>query len=359
MQPRAFVVMPFGNKRAEHELGVGGSQQAVGPIVDFDGIFGCLFKPALERAGYEVARGDSNAGAGDIRTDMYFELVTADLVVADISVRNANVYYELGVRHGVCPRGVFVVSARTSDTAPFDVAPDRRITYDASRFTDVERSSHAGASPSVECDMEKEVERLARIFRDATTLDRQTVGSPVYAHLPGLKSVDWENIETSKAKYFNALQNDWMDCVRVAQANGYPGDILTLARNAPTRIHEARILYEASIALINLSRCAAAEAILGSRPPRSRSSVGAPRPGVGRRASGTHDNRGTASPDHPRAASERSEGRRSPRPGLSLSLAADVAGRAMRRRPAAQGGRSVSTRDFGGPQFCPRAPERS
>jgi tetratricopeptide (TPR) repeat protein len=77
-----------------------------------------------------------------------------------------------------------------------------------------------------------------------------------------LKPVNWEEIDTSKARYFSALQDDWLDCVRNAQANGHPGDILTLAMNAPTRFHEARILYEAAIALINLGRYAVAEPVL-------------------------------------------------------------------------------------------------
>src|SRR5262249_31203854 len=56
--------------------------------------------------------------------------------------------------------------------------------------------------------------------------------------------------------------SDWLDCVREAQANGHPGDILTLAMNAPTRLHESRILYEAAIGLINLCRYAAAKNVL-------------------------------------------------------------------------------------------------
>ena len=40
---------------------------------------------------------------------MFFELVTADFVLADISMINANVFYELGVRHGVAERGVLMI----------------------------------------------------------------------------------------------------------------------------------------------------------------------------------------------------------------------------------------------------------
>jgi hypothetical protein len=141
---------------------------------------------------------------------MFFELVTADLVVADVSILNANVYYELGVRHGVSPRGVFVVNAKGAGMAPFDIAPDRRFMYDDSFFV-CGNASLSEKPERLAKKLELEVDRLTKTFRDAVTVDQQTIGSPVYAHLPGLKAVDWEDIETSKAKYFNALQNDWMD----------------------------------------------------------------------------------------------------------------------------------------------------
>jgi hypothetical protein len=284
MQPRAFVVMPFGQKPPGTQFTVpetnGGRHEPVRgdarphpPVeqehkIDFESLYSELLEHALRRAGYQVARGDSEASAGDIRTDMFFELVTADLVVADISILNPNVYYELGVRHGVCPRGVFVVSAKQAGPMPFDVAPDRRFTYDAEPFI-VGDGHETGADDKPRKHDEQrakkvqdEVERLARTFREATAVDGRTVGSPVYQHLPGLKEVNWDDIETSKARYFSALQNDWRNCVRMARARRRPGDILTLARNAPTRFHEARILFEAAKALIDLCRYSVAESVL-------------------------------------------------------------------------------------------------
>lgn len=131
MKPRAFVIMPFG---ARMPVGFGPQEMALAckRKIDFDLVFKELFEPALLQAGYEVVRADSEVAAGDIRTDMFFELVTADLVVADISILNANVFYELGVRHGVCPRGVFIVNGNVMPSRPFDVAPDRSFSYEAS-----------------------------------------------------------------------------------------------------------------------------------------------------------------------------------------------------------------------------------
>jgi tetratricopeptide (TPR) repeat protein len=261
MQPRAFVVMPFGVK-SPAEFGQNETFSPHDLKIDFEAVYYTLLKPALEQAGYEVTRADSAKTAGDIRTDMFFELVTADLVVTDISILNANVYYELGVRHGVCPNGVFIVNGNLMTSRPFDIVPDRSFSYDTSLYLEPAKTN-TGATAHVDAALRHEqCKSLAKKFTDATALDRETVGSPVYSHLPGLRPVNWDGIETSKARYFNALQSDWLDCVRNAQRTGHPGDILTLAMNAPTRFHETRILYEAAIALIDLCRYSAAERVL-------------------------------------------------------------------------------------------------
>lgn len=101
--------------------------------VDFDAVYEKLLAPALREAGCMPFRATDEKGAGDIRQDMFFELITADLVLADISILNANVFYELGVRHGVAPRGVISVHAGWADR-PFDVAPDRTFKYNG-RFS--------------------------------------------------------------------------------------------------------------------------------------------------------------------------------------------------------------------------------
>jgi hypothetical protein len=85
MKPHAFIAMPFGTK-AGHE----------GRPIDFDRVYAELIKPALETAGWEVFRADEELRAGDIRTDMFQELLVADPEVADLTLDNPNVWYELG-----------------------------------------------------------------------------------------------------------------------------------------------------------------------------------------------------------------------------------------------------------------------
>ena len=69
------------------------------------------------------------ARAGNIRADMFELLAKADLVIADISIHNANVFYELGARHALRDKRTFLIRSR-SDEVPFDLRTDRYLEYD-------------------------------------------------------------------------------------------------------------------------------------------------------------------------------------------------------------------------------------
>lgn len=255
MKPRAFVVMPFGKKpllAAAPQKPAGKAKQTE-TLIDFDSIYNDLLYPALYKAGCDPFRADFEQAAGDIRTDMFFELVTADLVVADVSIPNPNVYYELGVRDGVSPSGIFIVHGRFLNTLPFDVASDRCFYYDGELFMGASQTQDNAARLS------EEVTRLSRTFRDALSRERESVDSPVYQHLPKLQKVNWENIETPKSNYFGAIGADWRHRVQIARAELRPGDIKTLADYASSRTNRTKILYEAALALMDLCRYSAAE----------------------------------------------------------------------------------------------------
>ena len=102
---RVFVVMPFGKKevpkRPRADAPADAPEKDEPLKVDFDEVYQLLFKPALNAAGLQPFRANDGKAAGNILKDMFAELVTADIVLADISVLNANVFYELGIRHGV------------------------------------------------------------------------------------------------------------------------------------------------------------------------------------------------------------------------------------------------------------------
>jgi tetratricopeptide (TPR) repeat protein len=250
--PRAFVVMPFGSK----DVPISPDQPAGSRTVDFDELYRLLIAPALRRANLVPFRADEEPAPGDIRTDMFFELVTGDVVVADISLLNANVFYELGIRHGVAERGVVMIHAGWT-RRPFDVAPDRTFRYDGSLFEPETERDDAFAGR-----LHEEVERLGTAFRNALAVGEQSLGSPVYAALRGMRPPDWSAIDTARAKYFQGVLDDWRGRVRIARRNGYPGDILTLARDAPSRPHRTKLLLEAARALSDLQRFDVARSVL-------------------------------------------------------------------------------------------------
>jgi hypothetical protein len=250
--------MPFGLKEAQAAIPAADGAPAKPAVnISFDEVYELLLGPALTKASCVAFRADKEPGAGDIRTDMYFELVTADVVLADISILNPNVFYELGVRHGVAPRGVFMVHGGWTKR-PFDVAPDRTFDYDGKLFL----SKKTERDEMWQKQLEAEVERLATALREALAVDGQTIGSPVYKELVGLVQVDWSNIQTARAKYFGDVFKDWKSRVEVAKLNGWPGDILTLADDAPTRFHRSKLLWEAASALISMQRFEVAKSVL-------------------------------------------------------------------------------------------------
>lgn len=259
-QPSVFVAMPFGKKSFRKTRGVDHSNQSVPltPIVqvDFDDIWKKLIRPALLGAGCMPYRADDEPGAGDIRTDMFFELVTGEFVLADISTLNANVFYELGVRHGVSPRGVLMIDGGWCKR-PFDVAPDRTFAYQGSLFelTDDQDKGWTHA-------LKQEVERLAERLKKAMANDMSTTSSPVYKELSGLIPVNWDHIQNTKARYFGEQFHEWHARVRKAKRQSYVGDILTLSRDAPNRMFERELRLNAAHALFDLGRFERARELL-------------------------------------------------------------------------------------------------
>ena len=104
----AFVVMPFDKKPVKVR---GKDKKYHKQEIDFDAIYSHLIERVLVNAGYRVIRADHEKASGDIRDDMFQRLLLADLVVADLSIDNPNVWYGLGIRHALRARGSSTSSA--------------------------------------------------------------------------------------------------------------------------------------------------------------------------------------------------------------------------------------------------------
>jgi len=114
-----FVDMPFGRKTDPHS----------GIEINFDQIYQQGIEPAVTDAGMRCVRGDREQTGGIIHKAMFARLLLSEFVIADLTTANANVFYELGVRHAAKPYTTIPIFA-TIGSLPFDVNMVRAIPYD-------------------------------------------------------------------------------------------------------------------------------------------------------------------------------------------------------------------------------------
>lgn len=231
VRPHAFVVMPFGKKK-------GGD----GSLYDFDTIYQTLIKPALEIAGFEPFRADEATTSGDILTDMFQELLLADLVLADLSIDNANAFYELGIRHAFRKRGVVHIQAGRA-YMPFDVFNVRTFPYHIT----------PEGVPDPEF-LEKDIQAIARMTRDTWASDRDAIHSPIFNLLTGLKEPDQKALRTPLATGFWREYNEWKSRVTIAQRQKRIGDILLLTEEISNPLIKEEAVGQAGKALANMGR---------------------------------------------------------------------------------------------------------
>jgi hypothetical protein len=60
-----------------------------------------MIKPAAIGAGLKCTRGDGTVRVGDLTTNIWNEILQAGIIIAEISVANVNVFYELGLTHAL------------------------------------------------------------------------------------------------------------------------------------------------------------------------------------------------------------------------------------------------------------------
>ncbi|WP_067672543.1 tetratricopeptide repeat-containing protein [Nocardia miyunensis] len=194
-KPVAFVVMPFGRKSVDR------IEPHIPAAVDFDALWENVYRPVLTHIGYEAVRADRDIGALII-VDMIQRLTLADLVVADLTLPNANVYYEIGVRHAAQPHGCVLVAADWS-----------RPVFDLAQMTQLRFPLPDGAVPvwvaeQAKLKLRKDLER----FIDGT--------SPVFAAVSGYP----DHIELVQARAFRDM---------VTRLSSFDADIRSVRSRPP------------------------------------------------------------------------------------------------------------------------------
>lgn len=120
-RPVCFMVMPF-RKRTVEGAGPGAPAE-----LDCDRLWDRVYRPAIETLGYLPVRADAETGSVIVK-DMLERLAFAHLVLADVTLPNGNVYYEIGLRHVANRTGCILLAARWSKQL-FDIDQFRTVRY--------------------------------------------------------------------------------------------------------------------------------------------------------------------------------------------------------------------------------------
>lgn len=109
-RPKAFVLMPFSDEFGDlYELGI---------------------RAACEAANVDCERVDEKVFQDLIISKIYQEIANCDVIIADVTGRNPNVFYELGYAHALHKKTIILVSSASE--IPFDLTMHQHIIYNGS-----------------------------------------------------------------------------------------------------------------------------------------------------------------------------------------------------------------------------------
>ncbi len=161
-----FVVMGYGKK----------TSYQMNRAVNLDSVYSCLINPVINTySNLESIRSDEIIGSDSIDKSMYQLLLSADIVIADISTLNANAMYELGVRHALRPYATIVMKMKDDHVPiPFDVGHLRLLEYRLSQINS-----------------EQTHQRLSELLKNAIrnlNAKKKITDSPLFDALPEIEN---------------------------------------------------------------------------------------------------------------------------------------------------------------------------
>ena len=154
---KCFVIMPFGQK-----------EDLNGKLIDFDKIYLDFIKDVVADLGMECVRCDEIAEAGSIHAKMFEHIFEADVAVVDTTALNANVFYELGIRHAL-NKHVTILMRQPGTKTPFNIQGYQMLDYDPENLESVGKAKL----------------KIGEFIKNGLT--RQVVDSPVYGALDNLR----------------------------------------------------------------------------------------------------------------------------------------------------------------------------
>lgn len=222
-----FMVMPFGTKET-------GALSPAPAQVNFDALWTDALKPAIEELGYRPVRADQEVGSMIIK-DMLQRLYYSDLVVADITIPNANAYYEVGIRHAAKTEGCVLIAADWAKPV-FDLGQIRRLSYPLpSTAPDAEEAARIKAA----------LVDIVHMAEGRTPMVESITGYPnvepdeARAHSLADQLEDFEKFRAKLRGIFNRPKTEWK-AAAAAVLDAHPAGEIQLALEAVELVMFAR-----------------------------------------------------------------------------------------------------------------------
>jgi len=226
-RPLCFMIMPYGRKPTMAEAGHGV------PEIDFNALWDRAYVPVITALGYEPVRADQDSGALIIN-QMLERLYFADLVLADMTVPNGNVYYEVGIRHAAKETGCVLLAADWSRQL-FDVAQMRTVRYPLPEG-DVTLPTAQAIGVAIK-------DAIASLARGVSPMHESIKGFPYHVDEAAASSMKDQMAE------FSAFQAETRAVRAVPRA-----ERMQHARGLVARYNDQRMTSPAALALLQLLR---------------------------------------------------------------------------------------------------------
>lgn len=199
---RCFVIMPIAD-HPDYESG------------HFDRVYNHLIKPACILAGYDPVRADDSKASNMIMLDVLRSIIDCDMAICDLSSRNANVFYELGLRQAFDRKTILIRDGKHD--VPFDLLGFRYVNY----------------SPSLRVDtVKKEVSDIAEMLSKTDNANINDANSIVSILKMKPAEIDTKNLNAEESLMFELLN-------RMKRLEGSVNEINSSNSNSKDRIYSS------------------------------------------------------------------------------------------------------------------------
>ncbi len=185
---KCFIIMPI-------------SDQGDYPAGHFTKVYEQIIKPSVEEVGYEAYRVDENTICDTIMNKIFSAIQECSMAVCDLSGRNPNVLYELGLRQAYDKPVVLIQDDKTEKI--FDVSGISTVFYKSARLYEDVIEARENIKKAILSTREGKTNTLAKVMKvNAADFSNTEVSQDdktnimlegIYNEIRGLKNREREN----------------------------------------------------------------------------------------------------------------------------------------------------------------------